>query len=189
MRNTADRADPPSQKAAKAPEMQVWTGEQLARFLTLVDGDRYRAPLLFLAMTGCRRGEALGLRWNDVDFDERVVRIRLQLTSVGHVVAIKPRTKSDKPRVVELDGVTIAMLKTWRAQQSHERLLMGPGYDDGGLVFCHADGRRYDPEKFSRASDRILGKRAFAIELPRIRLHDLRHTWGDSRFGRRRATL
>lgn len=171
--NAADRADPPSPKASKSPEMKVWTHDQLAAFLEMMEGDRYRPPLLFLATTGCRRGEALGLRWTDVDLERAVVSIRQQLTESG----FKPRTKTDKPRVLELDSETVATLRSWRAEQARERLLLGDGYHDHGLVFCFADGRPYNPEHFSREFDRRLARRPFVTVLPKIRLHDLRHTW------------
>ena len=171
--NAADRADPPSAKASKAPEMMAWTHDQLGDFLEMMQGDRYRFPLLFLATTGCRRGEALGLRWSDVDLDRAVVSIRQQLTQSG----FKPRTKSDKPRVIELDTATVAELRRWRADQARERLLLGEGYHDEGLVFCFANGRPYSPERFSREFDRRLSRPPFRDAVPRIRLHDLRHTW------------
>lgn len=52
-------------------------------------------------------------------------------------------------------------------------LLMGAGYQDHGLVFCHPDGRPYHPERFSREFDRMVER----LGIRRIRLHDLRHTW------------
>lgn len=171
--NPADRANPPSAKSSKPPEMQVWTGDEVALFLELLDGDRYRTPFLFLATTGCRRGEALGLRWTDVDFERGIVSIRRQLTASG----MKPSTKTDKARVVELDRDTIAALKAWRATQAEERLALGEAYSDEGIVFCMGDGRPYNPERFSREFERRLQRRPFVEHLPRIRLHDLRHTW------------
>lgn len=172
--NAADQADPPSAKASKAPEMKVWTGVQLARFLQLMEGDRYRTVFFFLAMTGCRRGEGLGLRWSDVDLERGVVTIRQQLTESG----FKPYTKTDRPRVIDLDDPTIAALRGWRASQAEERLFLGSAYQDRGLVFCHPDGRPYEyPENFSREFNKRLGRKPFVDELPRIRLHDLRHTW------------
>lgn len=171
--NPADRADPPSAKSAKSPEMKVWAGDELATFLEMLVGDRYRAPFLFLATTGCRRGEALGLRWSDVDFDRGVVSIRQQLTSSG----FKPSTKTDRPRVIELDRETAAALKAWRAVQAEERLLLGEAYEDSGLVFCLPDGRPYNPERFSREFERRVTRPPFKEHVPRIRLHDLRHTW------------
>jgi integrase len=67
----------------------------------------------------------------------------------------------------------VTTLRAWRARQAQERLLMGPGYDDQGLVFGYPDGRRYHPGRFSREFDR----RVERYGLRRIRLHDLRHTW------------
>jgi len=180
--NPAAQATPPSATQAKSPEMRVWTQEQVLRFLELCEGDRYYWPWLFLVTTGCRRGEALGLRWSDVDFKRRVASIRQELIPLtktsgrGREGFILPRTKSGKPRVINLDSETLSALRTWKARQSEEHLLVGQGYKEHDLVFCRPDGRPYHPEAFSKAFDRRLRQERFA-ELPLIRLHDLRHTW------------
>lgn len=171
--NPADAADPPSASAAKAPEMKVWTKDQLRRFLLLMEGDRYHAAFLFLATTGGRRGEALGLRWSDVDLDAGLVSIRQTLTDSG----FKHRTKTGKPRLIELDARTVAALRSTRASQAKERLLIGAAYEDHNLVFCLPDGRPYVPKHFAREFIRRLERKPFCDELPRIRMHDLRHTW------------
>jgi integrase len=171
--NPADAADPPSASAAKAPEMKVWTKDELRRFLELMEGDRYQPAFLFLATTGCRRGEAVGLRWSDVNLDAGLVSIRQTLTDSG----FKHRTKTGKARVIELDARTVAALRSWKAAQAQERLLLGAGYQDHNLVFCLADGRPYVPKHFAREFLRRLGRKPFRDELPRIRMHDLRHTW------------
>ena len=100
----------------------------------------------------------------------RVVR------QVMHSDRLLPRTKSEKPRVLELDAPTVVALRAWRARQAEERLLLGAAYLDHDLVFCQPDGRPYHPEAFSKTFARRLRQAAFT-ELPRIRLHDLRHTW------------
>ena len=180
--NPADQATPPSAQASRPPEMKVWTGPQLRTFLERLGEDRYRWPWLFLATTGCRRGEALGVRWQDVDLDRRVVAIRQELIPLtkpsgrGREGRIVPRTKSERPRVIELDGPTIGALRSWRAQQARERLMIGDGYEDHGLVFCRPTGRPYHPEAFSKAFDRKV-RHPTLDDLPTIRLHDLRHTW------------
>ncbi len=182
--NPASQAKPPSASAAKAPEMRAWTGAELRRFLEQVDGqgDRYYWPWYVLATTGARRGEVLGLRWGDVDLDSGHAAIRqtvIPLTKPagrGREGRIVSRTKTDRARMIELDAGTIAALKTWRAKQAQERLLMGAGYQDNDLIFCRPDGLPYHPEAFSKSFDRRLTQAAYS-DLPRIRLHDLRHTW------------
>ena len=69
VRNVADAATPPSTTMAKAPQTKAWTAEQLRSFLQYSAENRYLPVWLFLATSGCRRGEALGLRWSDVDLD------------------------------------------------------------------------------------------------------------------------
>ena len=86
---------------------------------------------------------------------------------------IASRTKSGKPRSIELDGPTVAALRAVRAHQAQERLLLGPVYIDNDLVFARPDGHPQHPEHFSMAFDRRVAR----YRLPRIRLHDLRHTW------------
>ena len=180
--NAADQASPPSAKSAKAPEMKVWTGAELAAFLARNEGDRFWFPFTFLALTGCRRGECLGLRWADVDLAGGTVAIRQQVIPLpkasgkGREARIVSGTKGGDARVIELDRRTVAMLRSWRPQQAQERLLMGAGYEDNGLIFARPDGRPHHPEVFSKTFDRKVRTEAFA-DLPTIRLHDLRHTW------------
>ena len=180
--NPAAQATPPSASVSKPPEMHVWSGPQVRRFLELCGSDRYRWPWLFLATTGCRRGEALGLRWSDIDFDRSLASIRQEVipltkaAGIGREGVIVKRTKAGKPRVVELDAASVSALRSWKARQAEERLAMGAGYADLDLVFARPDGRPYHPEAFSKTFDRRLRQANFA-ELPRIRVHDLRHTW------------
>lgn len=153
--------------------MKTWNAATLARFLQLVSDDRHQPAWLFLATTGCRRGEALGLRWTDVDLDAGRVVLYQTVSAINHELRIAPRTKSGKPRPIEIDAATVAALRAVRKRQAEERLLLGPGYVDHGLVFARPDGRPQHPEHFSNAFERRLAR----YRLPRIRLHDLRHTW------------
>lgn len=177
----ADAARPPSAKSAAeaAPEMVTWTGPQLGAFLTATKDDRYGPAFAFLATTGMRRGEALGLRWEDIDLETGRVAIRRARIAVDHQ-AVAGKTKTGRSRVIELDARTVAVLRSWKARQSQERLLVGAGYQDEGLVFTFPDGRGYHPERFSREFERKQAtyNRLHADgPLPRLRLHDLRHTW------------
>ncbi len=171
--NPALSAQAPRHNATGRPEMTTWTAEQLARFLHLERDTRYSAIWTFLALTGCRRGEALGLRWDDVDFDTSRVTLRRTITSVGHEVLHSNDTKTSKGRTIRLQPELVAALKAQRKDQAEERLLLGAGYHDDGLVFAKANGEALHPDHFSREFTRRVKRSG----LPKIRLHDLRHTY------------
>ena len=174
-RNPARAATPPRAAQAKshARDMQTWDAPTLSAFLDAEVGTRYHPALLFLATTGCRRGEALGLRWSDVDLVAGAVSLRHTIGAINHCIVEKATPKSNRARVIDVDADTVAALRSWRTKQAEERLLLGPAYEDRLLVFCHPDGRPYHPDRFSREFDRRVERHG----VPRIRLHDLRHTW------------
>jgi integrase len=172
-RNPADLADPPSKRLAERRVMKPWTADELTQFLDSEAGDRYYYVWVFLATTGCRRGEALGLRWQDVDLARSRVSIRQTINVIKGTIHRSPRTKTDRPRVIRLDRGTVDALRAWKRRQAEERLAARADYHDEDLVFCLADGRPYNPNTFSW----IFDDRVRRHGLPRIRLHDLRHTW------------
>lgn len=172
-RNPADAADPPKASASNRPVMTTWTAEQLRGFLGHVREHRLYAVFLLLATTGMRRGEALGLRWTDLDLNAGRASITQTLIVVNHHVSIgSPKTAAGR-RTVTLDAGTVAGLREHRKHQLGERLLMGAGFTDHGLVFSRPDGGPLHPERFSRT----FAEQAAKAGLPPIRLHDLRHTW------------
>ena len=181
-RNVARLAEPPAAKAARAPEPKVWTPEQLSTFLGAVAGHHHGAMFRLGAMTGLRRGELCGLRWEDLDLDAEPPRLRVRqsVTATHHtengkrVVALEVGdVKTAKSRrTVDLDPGTVTVLRRHRKAQAADRLLVGAGYSDHGLVFAMPDGRPWNPETISQAFERLVA----ATDVPRIRLHDLRHT-------------
>lgn len=182
--NVALDADPPTAKMAHeaAPEMTTWSAEELARFLAFTKDDRYGPAWLFLATTGMRRGEALGLRWSDLNLDSMpaTATIRRAAVVIGHRRSAG-QTKTGRARVIELDSHTVTSLRAWKARQAQERLIVGPGYQvSEDLIFTLPDGRGYHPERFSREFERkqaTYNRLNPKTTLPRLRVHDLRHTW------------
>lgn len=173
MRNQTEAADPPRSVASGAPEMKTWTAEQLLKFLEGVSDDRLYAAYVVLATTAMRRGEAIGLRWCDLDLSAGRASIRQTVITVRHAVVIgTPKTAKGR-RTVELDAVTVSALREHRARQNAERLLLGAGWSDLDLAFCRVDGTPLHPERFSRQ----FGERVRQLGLPKIRMHDLRHGW------------
>ena len=169
--NVAERAKPPRPQATKQNEIRFWTPEQLRTFLGLVIGHRLEAAWQISAMTGMRRGEVLGLRWQDVDFDNARLHIRQAVVSVAYDVIVSS-PKNHLARVIDLDPGTVEHLRLHRKRQEQERETWGNSYEENDLVVCKEDGTPMHPQTYSQAFERIVAK----SELPRIRLHDLRHT-------------
>ena len=129
---------------------------------------------LLAATTGMRRGEILGLRWSDVDLEAGAISVRqIRTVARSKVITLTPKTERGA-RTIAVDPQTIAALDSYRVLQIEERLRCGPEYHDaGGLVFTQADGSAIHPERFSSWFKR----RCQESGLPRIRLHDVRHSY------------
>jgi integrase len=173
---TLPKTDP---EADDAEVMQVWTAAELAKFLDRVRDDRLFPMWRLAAWTGMRRGEVVGLTWRDVDLDEAVVRVQRGrvIVASGDVRESTPKTRKGR-RNVDLDVVTFAALKAWKARQDSERKVWertkAGTWPDHGLVFTLEDGTPLNPAHVSRWFNRHV--KAAGKDVPRIRLHDLRHT-------------
>ncbi len=155
---------------------KAWTPDQLRTFLTSVTGDRLEVLWHVAALTGLRRGELCGLRWQDVDLDRGKLHIRQTWILVGGSPQLsKPKTDLSR-RSVDLDSLTLAALKRHKAQQNEERLQAGEVWQDYDLVFCAADGRPLRPDSVSVR----FGKLVKRSGLPKLRFHGLRHTHATS---------
>jgi integrase len=119
-----------------------------------------------------RRGEALGLRWSDVDLEKARLAVRRALIPTnGTVVVSEPKTAKGR-RVIALDPATVEVLKAQAARQLDEQDEWDKAWIESGLVFTAENGGPLDPDSISRFWRQAVKKSM----LPRIRLHDLRHT-------------
>jgi integrase len=171
-RNPLDAADPPRKKSDGTKEMRTWTKEQVKAFLEAMKDERLSPLWHTIAMTGMRRGEAIGLRWSDVDLEGGRLAVRRALIPNGRdVVVSEPKTIKGR-RVIALDPGTVEVLKAQAARQLDEQKEWDEAWVDSGLVFTLENGAALDPESVSRYF-RLAVKQSM---LPQIRLHDLRHT-------------
>ena len=171
VRNVAEDASPPP---ARRREMQVWTAQQLRAFLSHVADDRLHALWLLYATTGLRRGEALGLLWDDLDLAAGTILVQRNRTlSSGKVVVHETKTDHGR-RKIALDAATVAALRRHRRRQLEERLAADVAWHETGAVFVRPDGRQLHP--FNDVSARF-SAHVGTSGLPRIRLHDVRHAY------------
>lgn len=172
VRNVADAADPPSHQPAGEGEMKTWTGEQLRTFLAETSDHRWGPAFLLAATTGMRRGEVLGLRWADLNLEDRRLTVNQTILNVGYEITLgSPKTARSR-RTIALDPETTRVLAEQKRRQAVERGVLGRAYLDRDLVFAHEDGRPAHPDVFSQTFRRAVRR----LGLPIIRLHDLRHT-------------
>jgi integrase len=171
-RNVVRLASPPSAASARAPEMKVWTPDQVRTFLDFVANDSHGSMIRLAALTGLRRAELCGLRWQDVDLDSARVVVRQAITTVDHEPSAGDVKSTRSRRVIDLDATTVTVLRAQRKQQLEDRLRAGATWVDSGLVFTMPDGRGWHPDVITRAFARLVQRSS----LPRIRLHDLRHS-------------
>ena len=172
LRNPADVADPPQVKGTGNREMKTWEAGQLKGFLEVTHDDPLNSLWHVLAMTGMRRGEGLGLRWEDVDFEAGRLAVRRSLVPLaGTVIVSEPKTARGR-RSIAIDPETVAVLKAQAAQQLRDQQEWGEAWSDSGYVFTRPDGSPHHPEVISRSFRQAVQQSM----LPRIRLHDLRHT-------------
>jgi integrase len=170
VRNPALHGAPPNPRRA---ELRSWTAEELRQFLDSVQDDRLYAAWRLAALTGMRRGEVLGLRWADLDLDGGWLSVRQTLIVVAnHPQLSQPKTNRGR-RQLALDPGTINALRSHHRIQAAERLATGPEWTSSDLVFTRHDGALLHPEYVRRLFDRHLQRAG----LPRIRFHDLRHTY------------
>ncbi|MGI8589099.1 MAG: tyrosine-type recombinase/integrase [Chloroflexia bacterium] len=168
-RNVATLVEPPRVKRA---EIRPWTVAQAKTFLEAVKGDRLEALYSVALALGLRRGEALALRWEDVDLDKRTLTVRASLQRVEHKLQRgEPKTERSM-RTLKLPSVTVAALKAHRVRQLESRLLAGDRWQDTGYVFTSTIGTPLEPRNVLRTFQKAVEDAGF----PPTKFHNLRHS-------------
>jgi integrase len=175
----AERLDLVGRNVAKAARVsgqghrqrRVLTPAEARGLLRSMAGERLE-PLFTVALVlGLRRGELVGLRWADVDLDERTLYVRQSIVRVGAELRVQAPKTYRSVRPLRLPGAAVEALQRQRAAQAAERLRAGPDWQDLGLVFTSSVGTPLDPRNVTREFARLRSRAGLGW----VRLHDLRH--------------
>ena len=151
----------------------VWTADELRRFLAEAKAERLYAMWLMFATTGMRRSEAAGAQRVHADTEGRTITLwDTRVIAGGQAMDSDGKTIRSR-RQLALDRRTAAALADHLALLDKERQLHGAGYQDRGLLFCWSDGRPIYPETITDHFNRLVDRAG----LPLITLHDVRHTY------------
>jgi len=172
-RNVADLVDAPPERK---PEGKTWDEAEFDRFFTAIAGSDYYEFYSTLALTGARRGEALGVTWRDVDLDIASPKLFIRRTAYkldnGQWRFEEPKTDRSR-REIPLPINLALLLGQLREQKQAVSEWSGQEFSEDDFIFARPDGSLPDPHYLSKVFQRIIK----TAGLKRIRLHDLRHTY------------
>ena len=169
LRNPADAVDPPR---PERKTLEMWDTETIHAFLKATVGSPFGDLYHLAVLTGMRRSELAGLKWEYVDLDsgKLSVVVTLQRITGKGLVEGQPKTGRSR-RVIALSPITVTLLHEIRRQQIENQLKAGPAWRNTGYVFTQVDGSAIDPDRISRNFARAVRDSG----LPHITLHGLRH--------------
>lgn len=171
--NPCERVAPPR---SERTEPEYLTAEQAVHLLELAESQPiyYRTAVLLLLYTGCRRGEALGLTWSDVDLAKKTISISRSTQYLPGKGTFTDETKNRSScRVISVSETVVKALRELKLWQTEERLKLGSIWKDReGKLFVLDDGTPIQPNTLSRWFHTFIEK----TDLPKIHLHSLRHT-------------
>ena len=168
-RNPAEAVDRPKVETA---EIQIPGVNEVLAILEASKTTSYHAAYHLMAFTGCRRGECLGLRWEDVDLDRNQLSIVQTIQRVNQMGIVTQPPKSKKSRrSIAIDPTTIEVLRAHKVRQLEHRLRLGDAWMERGLVFPGSQGEPLDPSTLTHTWRKL----TTIAEVQKVRLHDLRH--------------
>ncbi len=175
-KNVCDLVTPPRKERF---DIKPLTEEQAQTFLTTVRGHKWEALFTLALATGMRRGELIGLKWQDINFKAGTLQVVRVLTRVPtkmpkreHVyVEAEPKTEKSR-RSVLIAPFALEALKEHRVRQLAAKLKAGSNWQEHDYVFCTLHGTHLNPNHIVDEFKKLLKQAG----LPNIRFHDLRHS-------------
>ena len=154
--------------------IRPWAADEARAFLSAAKPDPLYVAFVLLIFYGLRRGEVLGLRWDDIDFDGGTIHIHQQLQRVRGELFLAPVKTQAGRRGLPLLDVAAEALKFQADRQAAYRIDMGSAWPESGLVFTTRTGRPIEPRNFVRSFRRVCDDNKIRL----IKVHHVRHAVG-----------
>ena len=156
------------------PQIKPMTREEVRRFLEAAADHRLYPALCLMAQTGMRRGEVLGLRWQDINLGKHYLDVNQSLITLpgGESVFNPPKTAKGRRRI-PLSPQLVKILKAWKAKSTEERLRWATIWERPDLVFVNEIGGVIDSHNFSRTFRKVRDLAGLSKE---YHPHSMRHT-------------
>lgn len=173
--NPCDDIDAPTVQHEERPFLNAEQAKMLLKAARSTDIECF---LTMALTTGMRRGEMLGLRWADIDLEQKFLSIQrtasfLNSTSTNKYIVVETSTKTKaSKRSIRLTDFLISVLKTHKKKQLEMRLQAGQGWANKNLVFCGAQGEHFTVNMLTTHYKKLLHE----CGLPQLHIHDLRHS-------------
>ena len=170
--NPASRVRPPK---AKKPSIDFYDDVQTIALIKALEGEelKFRVIILLTIFTGLRRGEVLGLEWQDIDFKNSSVTVRQAsqyVSSIG-IYTKDPKTETSN-RVISIPDSITKLLKDYKRKQLEQRLKLGDKWQNTNRLFVQWDGSPMHPDTIGKWFKPYIEK----LGLPIIKFHGIRHT-------------
>ena len=170
-RNVAASVKAPPKRTNKSKE--VFTIDQVRSLLATVEGERIEVMIHIALTLGARRGEILGLKWDDIDLGQQTLEIRRTLKRRSHhgLVLAEPKTSAGKRKLPLTDELNES-LRRHRSRQAADRLAAGEAWQDQDFVFTTTIGTPIEPRNFERHWKALCDE----ANVPGYNFHTTRHT-------------
>ena len=165
----------------KAKEMRVLTQQEQKKLMNVLKNDKMGNMYLFALFTGLRRGEILALRWSDIDWEQRILRVERALSRVKDYSSTKKKTKLviEEPktlkskRIIPLFDYLIEILESQKQIQDKDKAQSYGLYEDNDIIFATNLGLMIDPGNFNRKFYKLIKQ----ADIPHANPHCMRHTF------------
>jgi integrase len=158
----------------KKPKHSVYDENALADLLISVKGHEFEIPINLAVALGMRRGEILGLHWNNVDLDIGKLYVREELIwTKGTGIDYKEPKSEESIRDIEIPASLISLLKKHQKKQEEDKLFFGHEYKYNNLVVCKDNGDPYLPYSFTKRFKTLIDN----LDIGKTTFHGLRHAY------------